>query len=88
MKKQKPPTIHQDCIPVVMLVTKGGGISRAMHLKARMNLGREMIEEKFAMVVYTMAAAMKADGFSKPYNLAETRPFAKVKQGEEVEKLS
>jgi hypothetical protein len=36
---------------VVMLVTKEGGMPRTKHLRARMTLGREMIEEKHAIVV-------------------------------------
>jgi hypothetical protein len=45
MSKQKPKTIYQDCSAVVTLVTKGGGITRTKHLRARINLGREAVEE-------------------------------------------
>jgi hypothetical protein len=45
MSKQKPKTIYQDCSAVVTLVTKGGGITRTKHLRARINLGGEAVEE-------------------------------------------
>jgi hypothetical protein len=47
-------------------VTKGGGIARTKHLRARMNLGREVVDENRALVEYVKAEDMKADGFSKP----------------------
>jgi hypothetical protein len=82
MSKQKPATIYQDCSAVVTLVTKGGGITRTKHLRARMNLGREAVEEKRAFIVHVSAEEMKADGFSKPYDPAEHKPFAEMIQGE------
>jgi hypothetical protein len=39
------PIIFQDCKAVISLVTKGGGITRTKHLRARMNLGREVVED-------------------------------------------
>jgi hypothetical protein len=59
------PIIFQDCKAVISLVTKGGGITRTKHLRARMNLGREVVEDR-ALVEYVKAEEMKADGFSKP----------------------
>jgi hypothetical protein len=82
MSKQKPATIYQDCSAVVTLVTKGGGITRTKHLRARMNLGREAVEEKRAFIVHVLAGEMKADGFSKPYGPAEHKPFVEMIQGE------
>jgi hypothetical protein len=82
MSKQKLVTIYQDCSAVVTLVTKGGGITRTKHLRARMNLGREAVEEKRATIVHVLAEGMKADGFSKPYDTAEHKPFAEMIQGE------
>jgi hypothetical protein len=60
MKKQKPPMIYQDCNEVVTLATKGGGMPRTKHLRARMNLGKEAVEEKRAMVIHVRAEEMKA----------------------------
>jgi hypothetical protein len=66
MKKIDPPTIYQDCNAVVSLVTKGGGQTRTKHLRARMNLGKEMVCEKRAEVKHICAEGMEADGSSKP----------------------
>jgi hypothetical protein len=82
MSKQKLATIYQDYSAVVTLVTKGGGITRTKHLRARMNLGREAVEEKHASIVHVLAGEMKADGLSKPYDPAEHKPFAEMTQGE------
>jgi hypothetical protein len=75
MEKVKPPTIYQDCNAVVMLVTKGGGQTRTKHLKARMNLGKEMVDEKRVIVKYIRGEDMDADGFSKPYDPADHKKF-------------
>jgi hypothetical protein len=58
MKKLKPPTIYQDCNAVVTLVTKGGGQTRTKHLRARMNLGKEMVDEKRVIVKYIRGEGM------------------------------
>jgi len=75
MKKVKLPTIYQDCNAVVMLVTKGGGQTRTKHLRARMNLGKEMVDEKRVIVKYIRGEDMEADGFSKPYDPADHKKF-------------
>jgi len=76
MKRVDPPTIYQDCNAVVLLVTKGGGQTRTKHLRARMNLGKEMVDQRRAEVKHICAEKMEADGFSKPYNPAEHKKFA------------
>ncbi len=40
------PAINQDCMAIISLVTKGGGITRTKHLHARMNLRKELVDEK------------------------------------------
>jgi len=85
MSKQKPATIYQDCSAVVTLVMKGGGITRTKHLRARMNLGREAVEEKRASILHVKAEDMKADGFSKPYDITEHKPFVLMIQGDDAE---
>jgi hypothetical protein len=77
-----PLTIYQDRSAVVSLVTKGGGKTRTKHLQARMNLAKEMADKGRATIVHVMALEMKADGFTKPYDKAKHRPFAKIIQGE------
>jgi hypothetical protein len=81
--KVEKPTIYQDCTAVISLITKGGGITRTKHLRARMNLGRELVDEKRGTVVYQPATGMIADGFSKAYDPAEHKIFARRIQGEE-----
>jgi hypothetical protein len=80
-KKVKVPIVFQDCSAVVSLVMKGGGITRTKHLCARMNLGKEMVDQERVHVVYIKAAEMKADGFSKPFDPAEFKKFARMVQG-------
>jgi len=80
-KKVNAPIVFQDCSAVVMLVTKGGGITRTEHLHAHMNLGKEMVDQERVHVVYIKAMEMRADGFSKPFDPAEFRKFAKMVQG-------
>jgi hypothetical protein len=77
------PTIYQDCSAVVSLVTRGGGKTRTKHLRARMNLAKEMVDEARAEVVHIKAPLMKADGFTKPYEEANHKKFARIVQGEE-----
>jgi hypothetical protein len=76
MKRVDPPTIYQDCNAVVSLDTKGGGQTRTKHLRARMNLGKEMVDERRAEVKHICAEKMEAEGFRKPYNPAEHKKFA------------
>jgi hypothetical protein len=77
-------SIYQDCSAVVLLVTKGGGKTRTKHLRARMNLAKEMVDEEArAKVVHIKAPSMKADGLTKPYEEANHKRFARIVQGEE-----
>ncbi len=55
--------VYQDCSAVVTLVTKDGGVTRTKHLGARMNLGKEMVDQNRVHVVYIKVAEMKADGW-------------------------
>ena len=50
-KKIEPSVVYQDCNAVVTLVTKGGGKLRTKHLRARMHLGKEMVDEGRIAVV-------------------------------------
>jgi hypothetical protein len=47
-----------------------------------MNLAKEMVDEGRASIVHVGAPKMKADGFTKPYNEAKHKPFAKNIMGE------
>ncbi len=82
MQEVKMPVIYQDYQAVVSLVTEGGGIMRTKHLRARMNLGKEMIDEGCGSVEYKRAEEMVAYGFSKPYDPVAHKSFAAIIQGE------
>jgi hypothetical protein len=69
------PTIYQDSTSVITLVTMGGGIVRTRHLRARMNLGKEAIEEKKVAVNHCPAQKMRADGLTKTLEGAEYLSF-------------
>ena len=86
-KTTKTLVIFQDCNAVVTLVTKGGGKLRTKHLRARMNLGKEAVDEGRLKVIYQSVEGMEADGFSKPYDPAKHAPFAALIQ-EEKDKAS
>jgi hypothetical protein len=81
--KMQIPVVYQDCNAVVSLVTKGGGVTRTKHLRARMHLAKEMVDQRRVEIKYLNAEAMIADGFSKPYDPVEHEPFARKIQGEE-----
>ncbi len=53
--------------------------------RARINLGRELGQEKRVLVKYLKVDQMIADGFSKPYDLAEHKKFAAHVQGEKAD---
>jgi hypothetical protein len=82
------PIVYQDCNAVVTLVTKGGGQTRTKHLRARMHLGKDMIDEERIKVIYAKARDMQADGFSKPYEPAKQGPFSKLILGKDVNKVN
>jgi hypothetical protein len=62
---------------VVPLVAIGGGKTRTKHLRARMNMGKEMVNEGRAEVIHVKAPHMRADALTKPYNEAKHKQFAK-----------
>jgi hypothetical protein len=84
-KKVSTPEVFQDCNAVVSLVTLGGGKLRTKHLRARMNLGKEMVDEKRVLVRYKAEKDMVADGFSKPYDPVKHKVFMeRILQGDEL----
>jgi hypothetical protein len=50
MKSIPKPIIYQDSTSVISLITKGGGITRTKHLRARMHLGKEAYDNKCIQV--------------------------------------
>jgi hypothetical protein len=75
------PIVYQDCTSVISLVTRGGGITRTKHMRARVNLGKECFDEKRAIVVYCNTSQMKADGASKVLEGKGFEQFANFVQG-------
>jgi hypothetical protein len=61
---------------------KGGGKTRTKHLRARMNLAKEMVDEGRVEVIHVKAPDMKADGLTKPYDEGKHKPFGKAILGE------
>jgi hypothetical protein len=76
--------VYQDCNAVVTLVTKGGSQTRTKHLRARMHLGKEMVDKGKVKVIYKRAGDMEADGFSKPYDHVKQKLFTKLMLGEKA----
>jgi phosphoribosylformimino-5-aminoimidazole carboxamide ribonucleotide (ProFAR) isomerase len=68
--------VYEDCNAVVSSVTLGGGVTRTKHLRARMHLGKEMVEEGRIRVIYKKGEEMLVDGMSKPYDPVKHKPFA------------
>jgi hypothetical protein len=75
------PTIYQDCTSVIALVTRGGGVTRTKHLRARMHLGKEAVDEKRVQIEFVPTEEMKADGFSKPLEGKDFAVFAETMLG-------
>lgn len=67
-----PPVIYQDCTAVIALVTECGGVARTKHLRVRMELCREGLQQNRFQILYTMTHKMIADGLTKPL---EGQPF-------------
>ena len=82
MESIPTPKIYQDSTPVISLITKGGGITRTKHLRARMYLGKEAYDNGSILVKYKGTKEMKADGLSKPFDPGEHCRFAKFIQGD------
>jgi hypothetical protein len=61
-----PPIIYQDCTAVIALVTECGGVVRTKHLRVRMELCREGLQNNKFIVKYINTLKMIADGLTKP----------------------
>ncbi len=74
-KEAKAPTIYQDSTSVISLVTKGGGVVRTKHLRVRMNLCQEVVQEGRIIVEYIHTSKMLADGLTKALEGKEFTSF-------------
>jgi hypothetical protein len=59
------PIVYQDNTSVISLVTIGGRVTRTKHLRARMCLVKEAVDEKKLRIKHVLTADMIADGLSK-----------------------
>jgi hypothetical protein len=75
--EKKCPLIYQDSTLVISLVTKGGGVVQTKHLRVRMNLCKEAVDEKCIRITYIHTSRMIADGLSKAL---EGKAFIAFKQ--------
>jgi hypothetical protein len=76
VKKMKVPMVYQNCNAVVTLVTKGGGQMYTQHLQARMNPGKEMVDQVRIMLKVIKGEEMDMDDSSTPHNPIEHKKFA------------
>ena len=59
------PIIFQDSTSVISLVTRGGGVVRTKHLRVRMHLCKEGVDQKRYKILYVPPHQMIADGCTK-----------------------
>jgi len=59
------PLIFQDSTSLISLVTKGGGVVRTKHLRVRMHLCKEGVDQNRFKVLYVPTGRMIADGYTK-----------------------
>jgi len=59
------PLIYEDCTAVISLVTEGGGVVRMKHLRVRMELCKQALQEKKFVLRYISTKQMLADGLTK-----------------------
>ena len=69
------PVVYQDSTSVISLVTKGGGIVRTKHLRVRMNLCKEGVEQNKFRITYVPTKRMIADGCTKALEKKEFELF-------------
>jgi len=59
------PIIYQDSTSVISLVTEGGGVARTKHLRVRIELCKEALDQKRIQVAHMPTGEMRADGLTK-----------------------
>jgi len=64
--KTDASVIFQDNTSVISMVTSGGGVTRTKHMRARMFLVMEAVQEMRVKIKYVPTALMIADGLTKP----------------------
>jgi hypothetical protein len=79
--KTDASVIFQDNTSVISMVTSGGGITRTKHMRARMFLLLEAVQELRVKIKYVPAALMIADGLTKSLDGKAFDFFAKTVLG-------
>jgi hypothetical protein len=74
-EKLPTPIVYQDSTSVIALVTQGGGVTRTRHLRNRMHLVKEAVDEQRLNVRHCKTKEMIADGRTKPLEGAEFKQF-------------
>ncbi len=69
------PIIYQDSTSVITLVTQGGGVTRTRHLRNRMHLVKEAVNEQQLDIRHCKTHEMIADGFTKPIEGVSYKQF-------------
>jgi hypothetical protein len=64
-RSRNPPLIFQDNTSVIDMVTSGGGITRTKHMRTRLYLMLEVIQENRITIRHIGTKEMKADCFTK-----------------------
>ena len=59
------PLVYEDCTAVISLVTEGGGLVRTKHLRVRMELVKQALQEERIVLRYVNTKQMLADGLTK-----------------------
>mmetsp|Transcript_20973 Transcript_20973/g.29941 ORF Transcript_20973/g.29941 Transcript_20973/m.29941 type:complete len:86 (-) Transcript_20973:235-492(-) len=66
---------QSDSTSVISLVTKGGGIVRTKHLRVRMNLCKEGVDQRRFKIVYVHTKKMIADKCTKALEKRDFQVF-------------
>ena len=59
------PLIYEDCTAVISLVTEGRGVVRTKHLRVRMELVKQALQDNRIIIEYINTKQMLADGLTK-----------------------
>ena len=59
------PLVYEDCTAVISLVTEGGGVVRTKHVRVRMELVKQALQDGRIEIHYVNMKHMLADGLTK-----------------------
>ncbi len=76
-RKEIKPLIYQESTSVITMVMEGGGVTRTKHMRTRLHLVLEAVQQDRVEIKYANTKGMKADGLTKPLEGAEFVKFRK-----------